>query len=129
MARLTPQQARDLAEQFFDLSKKLGTYRFGHWDSLTKRQRLSIESLEWSLLNTSSDLTAMSIHLTLDDIESVVKRIKKTTRRMKTAVKRLERAEKVIRIAEAAVRLSGAIISGSPAAIVSALDDAVESTS
>lgn len=129
MARLTTEQTRELAEQFFKLSKKLGTYRFAHWDSLTNRQRLSIESLEWSLLNASSDLTAMAVNLAMDDIEPVVKRITKTTRRMTAAIKRLKRVEQVIRIAEAAVRLSGAIFSGSPSAIVSALDDAVESSS
>jgi hypothetical protein len=129
MARLTSEQARELAEQFYKLSKKLGTYRFAHWNSLTKGQRTSIESLEWSLLNASSDLTAMTINLAMDEIEPVVKRITRTTRRMTAAVKRLKRVEQVIRIAEAAVGLSGAIVSGSPAAIVSALDTAVEASS
>jgi len=129
MAKLMPEQARELAEQFYKLSKKLGTYRFAHWDSLTKPQRLSIESLEWSLLNASSDLTAMAINLAMEDIEPVVKRITKTTRRMTAAVKRLQRVGQVIRIAEAAVHLSGAIFSGSPSAIASALDKAVKSSS
>ncbi len=129
MKRLTAVQARGLAEEFYKLSVKLGSYRFANWDNTTVKERRAIESMEWSLLNASSDFTSMAINLALDDVEPILERIRRVTRKMKNSVKKLERIAKVIGIGEAAVRLSGAIVSGSPSAIVSALDKAVKISS
>jgi len=35
MGKLTADQARDLANQFHDLSVAVGDYRFDYWDDLT----------------------------------------------------------------------------------------------
>ena len=129
MPRLAAVQARRLAEEFYKLSVKLGSYRFANWDRITVKERRAIESMEWSLLNASSDFTSMAINLALDDVEPILDRIGRVTRKMKNSVKKLERIAKVIGIGEAAVRLSGAIVSGSPSAIVSALDKAVKISS
>jgi hypothetical protein len=127
--RLTAVQARGLAEEFYKLSVKLGSYRFANWDRITVKERRAIESMEWSLLNASSDFTSMAINLALDDVGPILNRIGRVTRKMKNSVKKLERIAKVIGIGEAAVRLTGAIVSGSPSAIVSALDKAVKISS
>ncbi len=129
MPRLTAGEARGLAEMFYKLSVKLGSYRFANWDNITARQRRDIESIEWSLLNASSDFTSMAITLALDDAGPVLDQVGRVTRKMKNSVKKLERVGKIIGIGEAAVRLSGAIATGSPSAIASALDEAVKISS
>jgi hypothetical protein len=88
-----------------------------------------MESIEWSLLNASSDFSTMAITLSLDGAEPALERVRRVTRRMKRSVKTLERVGKVLGIGEAAVRLAGAILSGSPAAVAKALDEAVRASS
>lgn len=129
MPRLSAGEARELAETFYGLSVKLGSYRFANWEKMTAKQRRDIESIEWSLLNASSDFTSMVINLVLDDSGPVLDRVGRVTRKMKNSIKTLERVGKILGIGEAAVRLSGAIVSGSPSAIASALDDAVRISS
>ena len=129
MPRLKAGEARRLAEDFYKLSVKLGSYRFANWDDLSPRQRREIESIEWSLLNASSDFTSMAITLSLDDSGPVLDRVRRVTRKMKSSIKTLERVGKVLGIGEAAVRLTGAILSGSPAAVARALDEAVRASS
>ena len=129
MPRLKAGEARRLAEDFYKLSVKLGSYRFANWDDLSPRQRREIESIEWSLLNASSDFTSMAITLSLDESGPVFDRVRRVTRRMKSSIKTLERVGKVLGIGEAAVRLTGAILSGSPAAVARALDEAVRASS
>jgi hypothetical protein len=129
MAKLSAAQARKLAEEFHRLSTELGDYRFAHWDALSRDERISIEAMEWSLLNASSDFTAAAVDVSVDDVSPVVKRVASSTRRMKAAIKKARRAGKVIDIATAAVKLTGAIVSGNPAAILAAVDRALRSAS
>jgi hypothetical protein len=129
MARLTTEQARELAEQFYRLSKELGDYRFANWDKLRRRDRLALEAVEWSLLNASSDFTVGAVDVALGDVAPVVKQVARATKTMKTAIKRAKRVEKVLGIAAAAVKLTAAVVSGSPSAIVSAIDRALKKAS
>ena len=129
MARLTTDEARGLAEQFYRISKELGDYRFAHWNELRKDERSEIESLEWSLLNASADFAASALDITLDDIAPVVKRVAGSTRRMKAAIRKAKRSKDVLAIAAAAVKLSAAIVSGSPSAIAKALERAIKISS
>ena len=127
MTKLGSEYARQLAEHFYRVSKALGDYRFANWERLAKSQRSALEAMEWSLLNASSDFTALAVEVSLDDAAPVVKRVADATKKMKAAIKRAERVDKVLAIATAAVRLSGAILSGSPSAIAAALDRAWKS--
>lgn len=129
MARLTTEEARGLAEQFYRVSRELGDYRFAHWNELKKDERTEIESLEWSLLNASADFAASTLDVTLDDLAPVVKRVAGSTRRMKTAIRNAKRSRDVLAIAAAAVKLSAAIVSGSPSAIAAALERAIKLSS
>jgi hypothetical protein len=129
MTKLGSAHARELAEHFYRVSKALGDYRFANWERLGKSERLSIEAMEWSLLNASSDFTALAVDVSLDDARPVMKRVADATKTMKAAIKRADRVDKVLAIATAAVKLTGAILSGSPSAIARALDRALKSAS
>ncbi len=61
MGKLTADQARDLASAFHDMSVAVGNFRFGNWDDLKKSDRALLESVQWTLLNYSSDFTAAAI--------------------------------------------------------------------
>ncbi len=129
MAKLTTEEARALAEQFYRISKELGNYRFARWNELTRDERREIESLEWSLLNASADFAASALDVALDDIAPVVKRVAGSARRMKSAIRKAKRPRDVLAIAAAAVKLSAAIVSGSPSAIAKALERAIKLSS
>jgi hypothetical protein len=129
MAKLTAGQSRELAEAFYRLSKEIGDYRFDHWEKLGKGDRRALEDLEWTLLSASSDLTAGAVDVALGEAAPVLKQVTRATRAMKVEIKRAKRVEKVLGIAAAAVKLTAAIVSGSPAAIATALDRAFKKAS
>ena len=128
MARLTADEARGLAEQFYRISKELGDYRFEHWNELGKIERSEIESLEWTLLNASADFTTAALDIAMEDLAPVVKRVAGSTRRMKSAIRNAKRSKDVLAVAAAAVKLSAAIVSGSPSAIARALERAIKAS-
>jgi hypothetical protein len=129
MASFTAAEARNLAEQFYRISKDLGDYRFGHWNEIDKSERSEIESLEWSLLNASADFAASAIDVTLDEVAPVVKRVALTARKMRKAIRSARRPRDVLAIAAAAVKLSAAIVAGSPSAIAKSLERAIKLSS
>ena len=117
MGKLTADQARDLASAFHDMSVAVGNFRFGNWDDLKKSDRASLESVQWTLLNYSSDFTATAISLTLDDLQGTLQSIQDATAKATTAINRIKLVDKVLRIASAAAGLGAAIVSGHPEAI------------
>lgn len=128
MPKLTKEQARELAQVFYDVSHELGNFRLGNSPSLTRSQMDRLESLEWSVRNSSSDLVALSIQLELDDLQGTLNNIGQATKRMQRATKRLKKINNILKIATAAVTLGAAIISGNPGAILSSLESALSVT-
>ena len=115
--QLTSEEARDLSQGFRGLSVALGDLRFSHWDELSAVQRQSIESLEWALLNASSDMITAAVGLALDETEVSFQQLQDSTARARGALQSLKTVQTVLNIATAAVGLAGAIVSRNPGAI------------
>lgn len=126
MAELTQQQARALAQLFSDLSEALLGYRSDNWDKLTEEQRSTMEALQKGLLHFSYDLTIEAVRQTLDDIAVPVQHISDAKDKMNAAIKKLSDVNKVIGLAAAAIKLGAAIVTGQPAAIGTAIKDAIQ---
>jgi DNA-binding FrmR family transcriptional regulator len=125
MSTLTQAQARSLAEDFFEISKAVGDYRFAHFDDLTPDQLNALHSLQQQLSNQSNHFTAVEI--TLDDLQPTLARINQITGQVTTAVTTLNDIRRVISIATSIVSLGAALASGSPATIAAAIQDTVQS--
>lgn len=123
MPKLTPEQARALAASFHDLASSVADYRFRRWDDLTPKERSRLESVQWTLLNASSDFSTQAIELTLDSSGPSVARLVAATAALEKKMQALETAGKVLAIAALAVKLAAAIVTENPAAIASALGD------
>lgn len=121
--KLTAKQARDLAQSFRSVSVSLGEYRFVNWDSLTKKQRDTIEDAEWTLLNYSSDFVTQAVGLTLDDAKGSLKNIQDATAKAKKAVETIKTIKNVFVIVGAVIKLGAAIVSENPGLIASATGD------
>jgi paraquat-inducible protein B len=128
MGKLTADQARDLANQFHDLSVSVGDYRFDHWDDLTRATRDRLEDLQWTLMNYSSDFTSQAISLTLSDLQDTLDHIQRTTKKAQQVIKTIKTVDKVIRIAAAATVLAAAIMTGNAEAAIKAAEDTYEQT-
>jgi hypothetical protein len=126
MAKLTQDQVRALAEDFFEISKAVGDYRFAHFEDLAPDQLNALHSLQQQLSNQSNHLTAVAIEITLDDLQPTLDRINQITGQVNTAVKTLNDIRRVITITTSIVNLGAAIASGSPAKIAAAVQDAVQ---
>jgi hypothetical protein len=114
---LTAEDAFELSKQFRDLAINLGNYRFANWNTLTPTQRRDVEDEEWSLLNSSSDMTTKAVGLALEESEVNVQGIKNSVSKAKRAIKKLEKVGEVIRVATAAVGLAAAVVAKDPGAI------------
>ena len=121
--RLNSTQARELATGFRKLSVALGDFRFGNWSTLTPTQRRDLEDVEWSLLNSSSDMVTRAVGLALDETQVSLARLKSSTTKARTAVKRINKAKAILAIADLALGLAGAIASGNVPAIASSAND------
>lgn len=114
---LSAEDAFELSKQFRDLAISLGNYRFANWSTLTPTQRRDVEDEEWSLLNSSSDMTTKAVGLALEESEINVKSITSSVGKAKRAIKKLEKVNEVIKVATASVGLAAAIVAKDPRAI------------
>ncbi len=114
---LTTEEAFELSKQFRDLANTLADYRFSNWDTLTATQRRDIEDEEWSLINSSSDMTTKAVGLALEDSETSFSSVKKSISKARKTIKKLEKVKTIIEVAAAAVGLGAAIVSKDPGSI------------
>ncbi len=126
MPPITKQIARDLARAFHELSHTLGEYRFARWDDLSAEERRSIEDLEWSLQNMSSDMITVAVGAVLDDLDGPVKAVQAAADAAKEAIADVHAVGKVLVFATKALALGGAFVSHDPSAIANAAGGLVE---
>jgi hypothetical protein len=126
MSKLTQDQARTLADGFFEISKAVGDYRFAHFDDLEPDQLNVLHSLQQQLSNQSNHFTALAIEITLDDLQAALDRIGHITGEVSKTVTTLNDVRRVIAIATNMVTLGAAVASGNPATIASAIQDVMQ---
>lgn len=115
--RVTSEQLFALSKSLRDMSVATGDYRFANWDTLKPKQRTSLESAEWSLLNASSDVTTIAVGLVLDETQWAFDQLNELIEDAKDTLSTLNQVRDAINLAAAAVGLAGAIISKNPQAI------------
>lgn len=120
MAKLSAEQAEDVADFYLDLSVKLKEFRRGNRDSFSEDQINEFRNLESRLRNISGELTAQAIVIRIDDLQTPLQEIQGATQEAAQAVDRLNDVRKAIGFASSAAELGSAIMSGNPGAIVSA---------
>src|SRR5678809_84494 len=103
MAKISTEDARDLARLYYDLAVSLGEFRFNHWDEMNQSQRTELESLEWTLLTQSSDMTTRAISIATEDMQPALKEVSGATRNLTRAVRRISDVKKAINIASKAI--------------------------
>ena len=125
MPKLAPDDARELARLYYDLAGALGEFRFAYWTEMTQAQRGELESLEWSLLTQSSDMTTRAISLATNDLQASLKNISRATKNMTRAVRRISDVKKAINVAAKALTLGSAVFTGNADAIAKAVSAAI----
>ena len=121
---LTADQARKLARSYFDLAQAMGEYRFDKFDALTPAKRRKMEEFERTLLDSSTAFTSLAMFISLADLEPVLTRIDEVTATLKANINQLQKVDRVLKMAGSAVQLASAILTGNPAAIFKAADEA-----
>lgn len=121
MPRLASADARAIARDYYDIAVSLGAHRFAEWERLSRSRRAELESLEWTLLTYSSDMTTRAIDLAVDDLDATLAAIKKAVRSLRRAVKHADDVRDAMALAARAVTLGAAIVTGNPAAIAAAV--------
>jgi hypothetical protein len=124
MAKITTDDARELARLYYELGVSLGKFRFDNWDSMTQPQRAELESLEWSILTQSSDMTTQAITLATVDMKSSLKEISRATKGLTRATRRITDVKKAIVFASRALELGAAIFTGNIESIAKAITSA-----
>jgi hypothetical protein len=106
---LSSQDLFNLSKSFHGLSGALGDYRYSNWDTLTPSQRDKLEDMQWTLLNTSSDLNSKSGILKVKLLEADIEILRSCTADMQKAIKKISNIKRVINIASMAVAFGGSI--------------------
>lgn len=119
--KMTTDDAKELAKSFREISVSLGNYKFGNWSNLTEKDRSSIENMEWTLLNYSSDFITQAVGLLLDDATASLTNIQQATAKAKQAIAKIKTVKKVIVISTSVIELAAAIVTKNPVAIATAL--------
>ncbi len=123
---LTADQAFELARRFHDLAVAVGNFRFDNWAAIPPLHRRQLEDLEFWILDYSSKLNALSIQIDVDDLKPLLDRVTQATDAMKQSIAEAKSINSAIRIATAAVTLGAAIVAMNPAAIASAVTNALD---
>ena len=111
MAKLTSQQANELANNFLGLAQAIGDFRYNNWFSLSKSENQMLGSLQWSILNSGEDILALSTILVMDDVQASLDKINNITTQIKSNIHALKDIQKGIDIAAAIVTLGASVIS------------------
>ena len=121
MAKLTSQQANELANYFLAMAQIIGDYRIQNFDALSKEQNQNIEDLFNLILKHADFLFTLSATLVMDDIQTSLSAIGEVTGKMKSTYKTLQDVQKAINIAASVVTLGEAILKKNPKAIAEAI--------
>jgi hypothetical protein len=117
---ISKEDARELARIFREISVKTGDFRFRNWDKLSPEERRTLEDVEWTLLNNSSDLITTAAGIVLADMEKDLKAITDAVAEAKTVVDTIKSVQDILKVTAAMIALGGAIAFGKPDAILSA---------
>lgn len=120
---ITAEQARELGDRFLTLATELANYCLES-DNLTDSERAEIHAQTLMLLRHASDLTAIAINTTLEDLENSLAHTAQVTEQMQQAITQLNRPKQAIRIAAAAITLVTAVLTFNPVAIAGAIQSA-----
>ena len=126
MAKLTSNQANELANNFLSVAQSIGDYRIKNYNSLTKSQNIKLRQLHKRTLDYSDDLYTKSATLIMDDAENLLLKLVSITKKIKESYKSLEEVQKVIDIAANMVILGASIFSLHPLAIVDSIENLKE---
>ena len=126
MAKLTSQQANNLANNFLGLAQAIGDFRYNNWNSLSKAENQRLGNFQWSILNNGEDILALSTVLVMDDVQTSLTQINNVTTQIKGTISTLQNVQKGINLAAAIVTLGAAIISKNPQSIVDAISGVVD---
>ncbi len=108
-SKLSSDDVFTLSKSFHDMAVTVGNYRFDHWDQLTSAQRSRLESEQWTLLNTSSDLNAQSVLLKIQAMESELQTLQGAAAAMTSVANKLDSIKKALTVAASAVAFGASL--------------------
>ncbi len=127
MAKLTAEQANELANNFLGLAQAIGDYRFSKWNDLSKSQNQQLGNLQWSILNSGEDMLALSTVLVMDDVQDALGKIDGITQQIGGVIAHLQKIQDVINVAASIVTLGAAIVSKNPQSIAGGIQGVLDS--
>lgn len=121
MPKLKTDDARELARHLHAVAVAIGEYRFSSWDKLSRTTRAELESMEWTLLNDSSDMTTRAIVLQVEDMSDALEGIRKAAKKLSKAAASIQGAKSAIKVGANAIALAAAIVTGNAGAIAESI--------
>ncbi len=115
--KLTAQDAHQLAREYHELARRVGDYRFDHYETLTPRKRKDLEDLQWDLLTYSTIMDSTASGILLDEAEGGLDAVLRATRKATTAIKKIDDVRNVLKVGVKLSELAGAFISRDPKSI------------
>ena len=126
MTLLTSEQVNQLADNFLDIAKAIGNYRFQNFGKLSKSENRKIKELQASVLDYSDNLYTLSATLVMEAIETSLSSLASVTTQITDTYTKLEDIQKAINVATSVVTLGESILTKNPQAIADSISRLID---
>ncbi|WP_425638777.1 hypothetical protein ACPUEN_04245 [Algoriphagus yeomjeoni] len=110
MANLTSDQATQLSDNFYNLAKAIGDFRYENWDKLSFEENKELSETQNMLLQTGEDILAFSTTLIMDETIDSLAKINSIAGEIQDSIKKLNNIQKGLNVAAAILLLGVAIV-------------------
>ena len=126
MANLTSDQAKQLSENFYDMSTAITDFRITNWEALSPLENKELSDTRYQLLKSGEDILAFATTLVMDEVADSLEKINAVTTEIKGTLSTLWNIQKGLNVAAALVALGIAITARDPQSISNSIKSVLE---
>ena len=119
--RLTPEQARAIADAFLEASTVVDTYLDANFNKISRPQYEFLNESFKTLLRVATFATTEAVGLSIEDMKDPANELKTIIEQTKEKIKKLRNVGRVIRFVAGLADLAAGIIARDPKAIVASV--------
>lgn len=126
MANLSSDQAKQLSDNFYEMSTAITDFRIANWEKLTPEENKKLSDRRYELLKCAEDILAFATTLVMDEVADSLGKINSVTADIKGTISTLGNIQKGLNVAAALVALGIAITTKDPLSISKSIKSVFE---
>lgn len=126
MANLSSDQAKQLSDNFYQMSTAITDFRIANWEALTPIENKELSDTRYQLLKFGEDILALATTLVMDEVSVSLGKINEVTAEIKGTISTLGNIQKGLNVAAALLALGIAITARDPLSISKSIKSVFE---